>query len=61
MKNEQFTELTATGIVPELHRSSLLIPNIGNQIGCKCNHPEYKFKNKKATYRWLLKNISLNA
>lgn len=26
MENEQVTELTATGIVPEFHRASLLIP-----------------------------------
>ena len=26
LEDEQFTELTATGIVPELHRTSLLIP-----------------------------------
>jgi hypothetical protein len=27
-----FTELTATGIAPDLHRISLLIPQCGNQL-----------------------------
>jgi len=37
-----FTNLTATGIAPELHRTSLLIPLNGNQILCKDEGRLYK-------------------
>jgi len=37
-----FTNLTATGIAPELHRTSLLIPLNGNQIRCKDDGRLYK-------------------
>lgn len=30
MQHQQFTELTATGIAPDLHRLPILIPQSGN-------------------------------
>lgn len=32
-----YSILTATGIAPDLHRTSLLIPTWGNLVGCKCS------------------------
>jgi hypothetical protein len=32
-----YSILTATGIAPDLHRTSLLIPTKGNLVGCKCS------------------------